>query len=144
MKRKELVNLNFRINRLILKNGKLSKINLILDRVYLALTPKFVKKNPLLIFHKAVSNVMPLFLVKHKKIGKRIIVTPSFIISNYFRQSLGIKWIVESALNRGGSFYDNLILEVLEAYNEKGSVKKRQKDLNLLVLDNKSSLKFRW
>lgn len=144
MKRKELINLSFRANRLILKNGKLSKVGSIMDSVFLALTKKIYKKNPLFIFHKAINNIMPLFLLKNKKIGKRVIIRPSFIISIYFRQSLGIKWLIEAAFKRKGRFFDSLVLEVLDAYNNKGLAKRRQKDLNLVVLDNKSNLKYRW
>ena len=125
---KKKINLNFRISRLILKKGKLSKVNSILVKVYLFLI-KSLKKNPLIILNIAVENIMPLFVINKKKIGKRIIIRPIFILSNFSRKSLGIKWIIEAALNRTGSFYDNLALEILEAFHNKGSVKKKQKDL---------------
>lgn len=143
MKKKELINLSFRINKLILKKGKLSKINLILDKVYLLLS-KSLKQNPLIILDEAISNIMPLFILNNKKIGKRVIISPKFILSDYSRKGIGIKWIVEAALKRKGKFSNNLYLEILEAFNDKGSVKKRQKDLNLIVLTNKSNLKYRW
>lgn len=143
MKKKKLVNLSFRINKLILKKGKLSKINLILDKVYLLLS-KSLKQNPLVILDQAISNIMPLFILNNKKIGKRVIISPKFILSDYSRKGIGIKWIVEAALKRKGKFSNNLYLEILEAFNDKGSVKKRQKDLNLVVLTNKSNLKYRW
>ena len=143
MKKKELINLSFRINKLILKKGKLSKINLILDKVYLLLS-KSLKQNPLIILDEAISNIMPLFILNNKKIGKRVIISPKFILSDYSRKGIGIKWIVEAALKRKGKFSNNLYLEILEAFNVKGSVKKRQKDLNLVVLTNKSNLKYRW
>ena len=143
MKKKKLINLSFRINKLILKKGKLSKINLILDKVYLLLS-KSLKQNPLIILDEAISNIMPLFILNNKKIGKRVIISPKFILSDYSRKGIGIKWIVEAALKRKGKFSNNLYLEILEAFNDKGSVKKRQKDLNLVVLTNKSNLKYRW
>jgi ribosomal protein S7 len=87
---------------------------------------------------------MPLFILNNKKIGKRVIISPKFILSDYSRKGIGIKWIVEAALKRKGKFSNNLYLEILEAFNDKGSVKKRQKDLNLVVLTNKSNLKYRW
>lgn len=143
MKKKSLINLSFRINKLILKKGKLSKINLILDKVYLLLS-KSLKDNPLVILDQAISNIMPIFLLNNKKIGKRIIISPTFILSDYSRKGIGIKWIVEAAYKRSGSFSNNLSLEILEAFNNRGSVKKRQKDLNIAVLVNKSNLKYRW
>jgi len=141
--KKNLINLNFRINKLILKQGKLSKISLIIDKAYLLLV-KSLKKSPLYILNKAVENIMPLFLLNNKKIGKRVIISPSFILSDYSRKAIGIKWIVEAALKRTGSFHKNLALEILEAFHNRGSVKKRQRDLNSIVLENKSNLKYRW
>jgi small subunit ribosomal protein S7 len=87
---------------------------------------------------------MPTFLLKNRRLGKRIILSPFFILSDFSRKSIGIKWLVEAALKRKGSFYQSFIAEVMDAFNNKGSVKKRQVDLNLVVLENRSNLKYRW
>lgn len=141
--KKNLINLNYQIKKLILKKGKQSKVNLLLDGVYLSLI-KITKKNPFDVLNKAVENVMPIFLLNNKKIGKRVVISPFFILSNYSRKSLGMKWIVEATLKKTGDFHDNFVAEVLEAFQNKGSVKRKQKDLNLVVLENKSNLKYRW
>lgn len=141
--KKNLINLSLRTNKLILKRGKRSKVSLLMDRVYLLLI-KSVKKNPLYILNKSIENIMPLFLLNNKKIGKRVIISPSFILSDFSRKAIGLKWIVEAASKRTGSFSKNLSLEILEAFHNRGSVKKRQRDLNSIVLENKSNLKYRW
>ena len=65
-------------------------------------------------------------------------------MSEYSRKLLGLKWIVESASSKSGNFKLNFINEVLEAFNNKGNVKKKQNDLNFVVLSNRSNLKYRW
>jgi ribosomal protein S7 len=57
---------------------------------------------------------------------------------------LGLKWIIEAALFRPGKFKENFINEILDALGNKGSVKKKQKDLNIIVLNNRSNLRYRW
>lgn len=141
--KKNLINLSYQINKLLIRKGKESKISFLVNKVFLALS-KELKQNPFIIINVAINNVMPIFLLKTKKIGKRVIIIPSFILSVYTRQSLGLKWIIEAALKKKGCFYKNLTNEFLEAFHNRGAVKKRQKDLNLAVLDNRSNLKYRW
>ena len=138
-----LIKLNFRISGFILKKGKLSKANFFFDKILLLLI-KSLKINPFIVINQAIKNVSPLFLLKNKKYGKRVVINPIFIVSSFTRTSLGIKWIIEAAFRRTGNFYNNLFLEILDAFNNKGVVKKKQKDLNLLVVENRSNVRFRW
>jgi small subunit ribosomal protein S7 len=69
---------------------------------------------------------------------------PFFILNPFVRNLIGLKWIVEFSLKKSGVLLDNLIFEILEAFENKGSSKKKQQDLNLVVLQNKSNLRFRW
>lgn len=141
--KKYLINLNYRLNKLILKKGKLSKVSLLLDHIYLSLI-KRTKKNAFTVLNQAVNNIMPIFLLKNKKIGKRVIIRPVFILSIYSRKFIGMKCIIETASEKTGDFQENLIIGILEAFHNKGIVKKRQKDLNSIVLENRSNLKYRW
>lgn len=141
--KKNLINFNYQVNKLLVKKGKSSKAGFIFEEVLLLLV-KEIKKNPLNIMKTAVDNIMPIFLLKNKKIGKRVIIIPSFILSVSTRRALGLKWLIEASLKKRGSFSKNLAFEILEAFHNRGVVKKRQKDLNLLVLENKSNLKYRW
>jgi small subunit ribosomal protein S7 len=143
MIKKNLVKLDYILNRVFLKKGKLSKISSLTDKIHLSIT-KSTKKNSSEILNEAIDNIMPIFLISNRKMGKRVVTIPSFIVSYHTRRCLGFKWIVESALKRKGVFTDNMVLEILEAYENKGSVKKKQRDLNLDVLANKSNLRYRW
>lgn len=142
-KNQNLINLNFWVKKLILKKGKLTKVDFLVDKVHLGLV-LLNGVDSLFILNEAIKNIMPVFLLKNRKIGKRVIISPFFILSDFSRKSIGIKWLVEAALKKKGSFYQNFIAEVMDAFNNKGSVKKRQVDLNLVVLENKSNLKYRW
>ena len=154
MIKKKRYNKKFNIKYKKKLNIKLIKINLIkliklnfsvCDKILLILI-KSLHKNPFIVLNKAIKNVSPLFLLKNKKFGKRIIVSPVFIISRFTRTSLGIKWIIEAALRRTGTgnFYDNLVLEIKEAFNNKGFAKKKLKNLNSLVIENRANIRFRW
>ena len=63
--------LSFYLNKLILKKGKFSKVDYLINNLYLILSKK-LRKDPILIIKQAVLNVMPLFLIKNrKKVGKK-------------------------------------------------------------------------
>ena len=141
--KKNKVELNYYLNKIVLKKGKLFKSESLLDDIYSSLV-KRLKKEPFFIIDKAIKNVMPIFLLKNKKIGKRVISTPFFILSEHHRKLLGLKWIIEAALSKPGKFKENFINETLDALDNKGSVKKKQKDLNIVVLNNRSNLRYRW
>lgn len=141
--KKKKIELNYYLNKIVLKKGKLFKSESLLDDIYLSLLKK-VRKEPSFIIDKAIKNVMPIFLLRNKKIGKRVISTPFFILSEHHRKLLGLKWIIEAALFRPGKFKENFINEILDALDNKGSVKKKQKDLNIIVLNNRSNLRYRW
>lgn len=126
-----------------LKKGKLSKIDFLMNKVYLSLL-KETGKSPLEVTEKGIENIMPVFLLTSKKIGKTVLVKPFFILSKFYRQSLGFKWIVESASRKKGGLDKNLPLELLDAYRGKGFNKNRQLELYATVLENKSNIKYRW
>lgn len=138
-----LITLNYRFSRLILKKGKLFKVDNLLDNVYLLLS-KELGEEPINILNKAIYNIMPIFLLEQKKIGKKVVVRPFFISSDYLRESLGMKWIIDSALKKKGDFVTNLYLEILDAFYDKGITKKKQQDIYEIVLNNKKNIKYRW
>jgi ribosomal protein S7 len=113
--------LSFYLNKLILKKGKFSKVDYLINNLYLILSKK-LRKDPILIIKQAVSNVMPLFLIKNrKKVGKKkiVIMKPFFILNPFVRNLIGLKWIVEFSLKKSGVLLDNLIFEIIERSEER-------------------------
>ena len=97
-----------------------------------------------MVLSEAVVNVMPLFLLNNKRIGQRVIIRPLFLLSEDLKKSLGIKWMIFAASNRPGDFTINLSKEILDAFHNRGAVKKKQSEIHRIALNNKSNLKFRW
>jgi ribosomal protein S7 len=140
------LNLGSWINKLILKKGKALKINFIVDK-FLFLLVKNIKKDPFCVINEAIHNIQPLFLIKEVKMGKKRdknFYIPHFIVSTYIRKKIALNWLVTFALKRKGVFVDNLVLEVLDAFNNKGLAKQKLDNLNSQVLEHRSNLKFRW
>lgn len=146
--KKKLNKINFSswINKLILKKGKALKVSSIID-VLLLLLVKRSKKNPFFIINKAINNIAPSFIIKEVNIGKKRDKTfyiPVFIVSKHNRRRIALNWLISFALKKKGSFVDNLALEFLDAFHNKGLVKQKLDLLNAQVLEHRSNLKFRW
>jgi ribosomal protein S7 len=143
MKNNNYIYLNYYLNKIILKKGKLSKADSLLNKLYLLLI-KELKEDSIKTLNKAVVNIMPVFLLTKRKIGKRVIIKPLFILSPFIRRLIGLKWLVNSARIKSGNFLDNLYIEILEALHNKGGLKKKQQDLNSIVVENRANLRYRW
>jgi len=141
--KKKKINLNYQLKKLFLKKGKLSKVDFLMDKVYFLLI-KETGKNSFDVINSAVTNIMPFFLLTNKKMGKRVIIKPFFILSDFSRKSIGFKWILQSTFRKKGVLYKNLCFEIMDAFNNKGSTKNRLADTVASVLQNKSNIKYRW
>jgi ribosomal protein S7 len=75
--KKNKVELNYYLNKIVLKKGKLFKSERLLDDIYLSLLKK-IRKEPFFIIDKAIKNVRPIYLLRNTKIGKRVISIPIF------------------------------------------------------------------
>ena len=122
----------------LMKNGKKSSINKISKKLLKLI--KFKGKNPYLVVYNAINNVKPLFDIKIVRRGKRnIIEKPILLLHENKKNSLAIKWLIEAAKKgKSNNFHDNLAEILLEASNNKGEVKNKQKELHKRVLLNKS------
>lgn len=147
---RQVVNRYRLVQRLIflsLKKGKLNKVSNILEKLYLFLLTK-KKENPSHILIEAINNVQPFFLLQKKRIGRRSIIQPRFIVSSSLREFLAIKWLIESTKTKKKgnqkNFYTSFGLEILEAFDGRGITKRRQEEVGSIVLSNKSNIKYRW
>jgi ribosomal protein S7 len=98
------VELNFWINRLILKKGKLSKVNFLMDKVHFLLTAS-LNKDSFYILNTGLHNIIPVFLIKNKRRGKKVIISPFFILSPFSRRSSAIKYLIKVILLKKGFFF---------------------------------------
>mgnify|MGYP000103067388 CR=1 FL=1 len=127
----------------VMKNGKKSLARKI---VYSALDEieSKAKKPGIEIFKQAISNVAPAVILKSRRVGGANYQVPTELPSEK-SQTLGMRWIIESARSRTGSaYYLRLARELLDATNSQGPAVKRKDDIHKMAEANKAFAHFRW
>ena len=127
----------------VMKNGKKSLARKI---VYSALDEieSKARKPGIEIFNQAISNVAPAVILKSRRVGGANYQVPTELPSEK-SQTLGMRWIIESARSRTGSaYYLRLSRELLDASNSQGPAVKRKDDIHKMAEANKAFAHFRW
>ena len=101
-------------------------------------------KDPLEVFETAMNNVMPLLEVKARRIGGATYQVPVEVRADR-RQTLGIRWLVDAARNRGEKYMrERLAAEILDASNNTGAAVKKKEDTHKMAEANKAFAHYRW
>jgi ribosomal protein S7 len=134
--------LNISINKLqkaLQISGRKTKSNKLLKQSVIKLTK--LKKIPEEVLILSLENVGPLFLIKTKKKGKKVLQIPSPIYSIEKRFSISSNWIIKNSSKHNSTFFlQNFVNELLDSSDNQGFSKKQQQELNKLVVLNRSSL----
>lgn len=102
------------------------------------------KDDPVKVFKKALDNVKPVLEVKSRRVGGATYQVPVEIASGR-RVSLGMRWLVSYAANRGEkTMIERLAGELLDAYNNKGAAVKKREDVHKMAEANKAFAHYRW
>ncbi len=102
------------------------------------------KDDPVKVFKKALDNVKPVLEVKSRRVGGATYQVPIEIASGR-RVSLGMRWLVSYAANRGEkTMIERLAGELLDAYNNKGAAVKKREDIHKMAEANKAFAHYRW
>lgn len=102
------------------------------------------KKAPLDLFNQAIDNVRPLVEVKSRRVGGATYQVP-VEISFERQESLALRWIVDAATSRKGTpMREALAAEIIDAYNNTGSVVKKKEDTHKMAEANKAFAHYRW
>ena len=100
--------------------------------------------DPLTVFHSALDNVAPAIEVRSRRVGGATYQVP-VEISFERQESLGIRWIVDAAYARKGTpMRDALAAEIVDAYNNTGSVVKKKADTHKMAQANRAFAHLRW
>lgn len=104
------------------------------------------KKNldALEVFLQAMENIKPRLEVKSRRVGGATYQVPVEV--NIHRQfGLGMRWMVIAARKRKGrAMRDALASEILDAYDNTGSVIKKKDDTHRMAQANKAFAHYRW
>jgi len=114
--------------------------------VYGALTSmeKKTRQDPLKLFHDAIENVKPALEVRSRRVGGATYQVP-VEVRPLRRQSLAIRWIVDTAHKRAeNTMVDRLAAELLDAANNRGAAVKKREDTHRMAEANKAFSHYRW
>ena len=96
------------------------------------------------IWKKAIQNITPAVEVKSRRIGGATFQVPMEVRADR-KISVGNKWIIQAARNRGGkSMVEKLSAEIIAAYNEEGNAFKKKEDTHRMAEANKAFSHFRF
>ncbi len=106
-----------------------------------------MEKDPVRIVLRAVENVTPLLDVRTDRMATKTIFVPGMMPPKKGR-SLAVHWIVQAAETRRRSskstMSDCLAVELLLAYQRRGTARQKRDDLHKLALQNRANLHMRW
>ena len=101
-------------------------------------------RNPVDVFDQAMRNATPLLEVKPRRVGGATYQVPVEIRGER-RNSLAMRWLINSARSRGGrSMSEKLASELLDAFNNTGATIKRRDDVHRMAEANKAFAHYRW
>jgi small subunit ribosomal protein S7 len=96
------------------------------------------------ILKKALDNVKPMLETKSRRVGGSTYQVP-IEVSTRRKASLGIRWIVSYARERGEKVMaERLANEVMEAAANRGSAVKKREDVRRMADANKAFAHYRW
>src|SRR5208283_4286444 len=96
------------------------------------------------IVYGAFEKVRPRLEVKSRRVGGATYQVP-IEISFERQESLAIRWIVDAAGSRKGvTMRDALAAEIIDAYNNTGSVVKKKEDTHKMAQANRAFAHLRW
>ena len=108
------------------------------------ISSKIQDEEGLVVFEKALENVMPHVEVRSKRIGGA-----TFQITHPVREdrriSLGMKWMIAAARKRNEkTMHSKLSAELMAAYKEEGAAYKKKQDTHRMAEANKAFSHFRF
>ena len=108
------------------------------------ISSKIEEEDALVVFEKALENVMPHVEVRSKRIGGATFQIPHPVREDR-RISLGMKWMVGFTRKRNEkTMCEKLAAEILAAYKEEGATFKKKQDTHRMAEANKAFAHFRF
>ena len=101
-------------------------------------------EDPLEVFEKAMTNIMPVLEVKARRVGGANYQVPIEVRPDR-RETLGLRWLVKYTRLRGEKgMVDKLAREIMDAANSTGASVKKKEDTHKMAEANKAFAHYRW
>ena len=128
----------------IMKSGKKNLAQRIVYGAFEKVSEKLEKGDPVDLLLGALENARPRLEVKSRRVGGATYQVP-IEISFERQESLALRWIVDAASGRKGTpMKDALAAEIVDAYNNTGSVVKKKEDTHNMAQANRAFAHLRW
>jgi small subunit ribosomal protein S7 len=98
---------------------------------------------PVDIFMKVLENVRPLVEVRSRRVGGATYQVPVEVRHNR-SMALAMAWIITAARSRGKGIKNNLYLEIIDAYDNKGAAVSKRENTHKMAKANQAFAHFRW
>jgi small subunit ribosomal protein S7 len=128
----------------IMKSGKKNIAQRIVYGAFEKMSEKLEKGDPVDLMLGALENARPRLEVKSRRVGGATYQVP-VEISFERQESLALRWIVDAAANRKGiPMKEALAAELIDAYNNTGTVVKKKEDTHKMAQANRAFAHLRW
>lgn len=129
---------------IIMRSGKKTVAQRVVYAAFEKVSEKLEKGDPVDLLLGALENIRPKLEVKSRRVGGATYQVP-VEISFERQQSLAFRWIVEASLARKGMpMREALAAEIIDAYNNTGTVVKRREDAHRMAQANRAFAHLRW
>jgi len=128
----------------VMLNGKKSLAQRIVYGAFERVSEKLEKGDPVDLLLGALENARPRLEVKSRRVGGATYQVP-VEISFERQESLALRWMVAAAGSRKGiPMKDALAAEIVDAYNNTGTVVKKKEDTHKMAQANRAFAHLRW
>ncbi len=101
-------------------------------------------KNPVELFHEALSNVKPSIEVRSRRVGGATYQVPTDVRAER-SQALAFRWLINASRSRSEkTMIGRLSGELLDAANSRGSSVKKREDTHKMAEANRAFAHYRW
>ena len=128
----------------VMFSGKKSLAQRIVYKSIEKMAEKVGKGNPIELVLGALENIRPKIEVKSRRVGGATYQVPIEVPFER-QQSLAFRWVVNAAASRKGTpIADALANELIDAYNNTGSVVKKREETHKMAQANRAFAHLRW
>lgn len=130
------------INKVMMRGQKATAERIVYKALELA--AKQANSKPVEILEQAIKNVMPLLMVKPRRVGGATYQVPVEVAEPQAR-SIAMKWLITAARARSGkSMIEKLASELVDAIQGRGAAVKKREDVHKMAEANKAFVHYRW
>jgi len=128
----------------VMQSGKKALAQRIVYGAIEKMAEKLEKGNPVDLVLGALENIRPKIEVKSRRVGGATYQVPIEVPFER-QQSLAFRWVVKAASARKGApMADSLASELIDAYNNTGSVVKKREETHKMAQANRAFAHLRW